>query len=258
MPRVTQSTSSQRLPAARVRKGGFSLIELIVVLAITTVMAALLMPGLKTAREGARRLICASNERQIGVGFALFAKDENERLPDSWFQEESRFAEMMALSSGRQRTSSDPHSVRESTFEGIGYFLPNAGGYCDSYSCFYCPSHSGEHTLDAYNGKFHGLHREPVYSNYHYTGDQIETEKGYTRRLFGRSADQVLLTDGLRTKTDFSHKNGMNVLRGDGSVQWKADVADQISQTLPMTVPDTGFNGHEHIEWIWNSLNFRD
>ena len=58
---------------------GFSLIELVVVLAITAILMAVLMPGLSMAREGARRLMCASNERQIGVGFALFAKDENEK-----------------------------------------------------------------------------------------------------------------------------------------------------------------------------------
>jgi prepilin-type processing-associated H-X9-DG protein len=45
----------------------FSLIELLVVISITAMLVALLLPALQNAREASRNTRCASNQRQIGV-----------------------------------------------------------------------------------------------------------------------------------------------------------------------------------------------
>ncbi|RYG70643.1 DUF1559 domain-containing protein [bacterium] len=60
---------------------GFTLIELLVVIAIIAILAAILFPVFGRARENARRSSCQSNLKQIGLGFAQYTQDYDERYP---------------------------------------------------------------------------------------------------------------------------------------------------------------------------------
>ncbi len=55
----------------------FTLIELLVVLAIIALLVAMIIPALKSAKENARRVICASNLKQFGFIELNFAEDNN-------------------------------------------------------------------------------------------------------------------------------------------------------------------------------------
>src|SRR5258705_12352167 len=66
---------------ARFAEKGFTLIELLVVIAIIAILAAMLLPALCSAKERAKRTTCVNHLRQIGVGLALYAPDNGERMP---------------------------------------------------------------------------------------------------------------------------------------------------------------------------------
>ncbi len=70
--------SQSRIPS---RQGGFSLLELLVVIALLSLLMAILLPALSGARGQARRAACASNLRQVGVAIYLYAHDFDDTIP---------------------------------------------------------------------------------------------------------------------------------------------------------------------------------
>ena len=59
----------------------FSLVELLICIAIVAVLLAVLLPLLSGAKEAGNKAVCASNLRQISVAFQLYVQDNRESLP---------------------------------------------------------------------------------------------------------------------------------------------------------------------------------
>jgi prepilin-type processing-associated H-X9-DG protein/prepilin-type N-terminal cleavage/methylation domain-containing protein len=64
---------------------GFSLIEMIVVMAIVGVLAGLLVPALARARESARTTTCMNNLRRIGEAMTALQTDGSGIMPDAYY-----------------------------------------------------------------------------------------------------------------------------------------------------------------------------
>ena len=257
MPKRRLTRLGPSVPSCSRSSRGFSLLELLVVLVITSLLTALLFPGLRAARESAHRLMCASNMRQLGTGLILYSRDYKNRVPYSQQAERNYRLDQMALTCRNTENPNDPNEV---VLDGLGLLVAGGtwGYYCDSLECLYCPSHRGVHTYDRYRDSLREkrhrlLTQSPAFGNYQYVGYRPEGT-----RLSDLNDGLLLLTDGFRTQDDFNHERGMNQLFGDGSIEWWADVDESFFLSLPLTALSDPNEQSSRFTNLWSILDFGD
>ncbi|MGD9691932.1 MAG: type II secretion system protein [Phycisphaerales bacterium] len=69
---------------SRTDRRAFTLIEMLVVVAIIGVVAAIVVPSLGAARRSARSAVCAANLKSQGAALRSYLTDHDERLPQVW------------------------------------------------------------------------------------------------------------------------------------------------------------------------------
>ena len=85
--RRMQSKANLAMGGIHRRSSGFSLIEIVVAIAIIGLLIALLMPVLQSAREAARSMTCANNIKQFNLAIAQYAGAHGGHLPPANFQQ---------------------------------------------------------------------------------------------------------------------------------------------------------------------------
>ncbi len=60
---------------------GFTLVELLVVVAIIALLLSILLPAMNRARETARKVVCLSNLKQFGLAYAAYQSENHQWLP---------------------------------------------------------------------------------------------------------------------------------------------------------------------------------
>jgi prepilin-type N-terminal cleavage/methylation domain-containing protein/prepilin-type processing-associated H-X9-DG protein len=118
----------------RGRDSGFTLIELLVVISIISILAAIMFPMIFTVREAARRRVCMSNLRQIGMAISMYAADHGDRTPPQ------------PVGPGIGQTAEHSPCTLDGTermkaLYGIDYFVADVlMPYAGSREIFMCPS----------------------------------------------------------------------------------------------------------------------
>jgi prepilin-type N-terminal cleavage/methylation domain-containing protein/prepilin-type processing-associated H-X9-DG protein len=78
---VPRPVQHLRHTSKRPRSGGFTLVELLVVIGIIALLISILLPSLNRARENAKQVQCLSNLRQLAMAFTMYVNAYNGRFP---------------------------------------------------------------------------------------------------------------------------------------------------------------------------------
>lgn len=229
---------------------GFSVVDLLVSIAVMTLLITILTPSLVSANEMARRAKCASNVRQLGLGLQMYAYDHADVVPPSTFS--------TPTTADRDGSVQDTIYVRIDSndfdasermhqgvkWDGLGHLASLS--YADAPHVYYCPSHTGNHPYEKYRDVW--LSRTgTIADNYQY---RISTAG---KRLGDVKGTVTLIADGMRTRPDYNHRVGNNMLKGDLSVQWFADADGALLGLL--AEDETAARAPGNVNRAWNTLD---
>ena len=191
----------------RTEPRAFTLVELLVVIAIVGLLAALLSPALRAAKEKGRQVACLNNLKQIGYAFHMYFQDNDGFFPPANSSSTNRWSNCNII--GHYLSPPDPSNS----------LLPRVG-----YEIVKCPS-----KVTAAEAGYGG-------SGWHYAyNGMLNSAYGVTRfeqckRPMGMVMDGVNLQfwsdlqyfDLTNVNCRFMprHSAGANILFSDGHAEW--------------------------------------
>jgi prepilin-type N-terminal cleavage/methylation domain-containing protein/prepilin-type processing-associated H-X9-DG protein len=187
-------------------KKGFTLIEVLVVVAIIGILSAIIFPVFSRAREKSRQATCANNLRQIALATQMYSADNNGKYP-FWFNE---FRESNPLPSNKP---------------GIGWAV-RISPYIKSNAIFQCPTDSVPASDDPDAALIIG---QPSFCDYGYNlglSNESESRFGMPTKTIAFQDDlplpawSMMHTQDERNPDAMRHSGSANYAFVDGHVKW--------------------------------------
>lgn len=186
-----------------------------VTMGVIAILISLLTPALSGVRETANQIVCRSNVRQLGIGVGMFAEDHKDLIPRSI----SGANEPWETNTIRYGASDGPNKANR--WDGLGHLYRD--DYLPAPKLFYCPSHHGSNPYIVHSANWSresGL----ILANYQYRGSVPSiTGQGRTQQLSAMAPGTALISDCIRTASEFNHEIGSNLFRADMSTSWFSD-----------------------------------
>jgi len=208
----------------------FTLIELLVVIAVIAVLMAVLMPSLRRAREQARMISCASNQKQLILGLVGYATENDDNLPPSPVKlgtisaRKANYHHPMELNMHYSNAWGPVSNVQDRNYAFVGKYLAGYLPEVDVYNCKVAPIKSDDpwpppgssrKPVSTYGELYKSGAWAPLHASYmllwNYQGynDKV-SPKAFTTSEFARfvgptkasSRVKLVVQDSLMFKTD--------------------------------------------------------
>lgn len=225
------------------------MMDLLVSIAVISVLIALLLPAVSKVRESTRKVICGSNMRQLGMGVSIFTQDYKERLPSTVFLPPPRSNSASYPSPERmdtvRLTDEEFPYLNGELWDGLGLLYGKE--YITAPNIYYCPSHRGNFVFESASDDWMRLDgQNEIIVNYLYRGTGPEG----SRVLYNIDSSAALVTDTLRSYEDLNHEGGFNILQAGLAVNWYEDIGGQIAQDILLRNDDDGsISGSVNTTW---------
>jgi prepilin-type processing-associated H-X9-DG protein len=240
----------------------FTLIEMLLVIAIIVILVAMLLPMMSRAKESGKRATCLSNQKQIGVALLVYASDHKRKLPET------------------QATTQPGWGVwtiyKNDTYFGLGKLYDQ--GYLSAAKAYYCPSwECPPETGAAWKAQYGYLNETGTSGGLPFPGNPMPTNSTkihyFYRASFsklagnwrpaslGRDDPKKALTAEFWTNTAatstgiglYIHRGeGYNVAYLDGHAKWVEDRPRQVAIANVTYV--NNYSGAGGLNWWWNNF----
>ena len=140
-------------PGKAVSRKVFTLIELLIVIAIIAILAAMLLPALQSSRERAKGIKCMGQMKQLGMAFQYYVQDNDDRMPYGYwtpYDEDMKWYNLIYKYVGNVKTYECPSY--QGGFESSSYRIYKDGTDL-SYTLAIYPSSIGYNLKLGYNGE---------------------------------------------------------------------------------------------------------
>jgi len=245
----------QNISLVQPRRSGFTLIELLVVIAIIAILAAILFPVFAKAREKARQITCASNEKQQGLAILQYVQDYDSTFPCGAGNHQGWVGEVY------------PYAKSQALFLCPDDNTPNSAGHPTAFFFSYAINNNVEGQTLAYESAPASTVLEVEITGSYDTNNGSDNLPGPSGSGTGPEEDASASEDGWVTTNDDGgictgpmrgaatnqnpcpttpngiHNNGSNVLLSDGHVKWLAGSALSAGQNA--SSPTATTTGHK-------------
>ena len=233
-------------------KSKFTLVELLVVVSIISVLAAMLLPALGSARERARRISCLSNLRQTYMAAVIYSDDSGDSLPEPGIypknQEYTNITSSWGNSANLLSLATQSHGNTLGIRTGWWNFLVGTKYTYIDRQTVNCPSMSSSQYRRAGSWPNSGFlvdydyrYNNEISGNYTLTADKpnwyttralADTDYYVYRPLFHEAAGYRRIKPDCyftydqsesKSKLEWAHRDGGNVVTHGGDGYWVAN-----------------------------------
>lgn len=199
-------------------RAGFTLVELLVVMAILSILAAMLLPALQKSLKACQQISCLNSLRQLGNGVQLYADQNTDWMPMSYYDGVFTYWWMSALV--QEIGTKNSYWVCWPSSDGTGW-INTKQGYRD---LFQCPTAGKNYTAECYlgisigyNARIGSYHTTYAYPTYDYGPRRLSEQKASKLSVLADldSNNNYRIFEN-HVRLSYLHDDGVNIVFADG------------------------------------------